>query len=88
LPVATSRPSSPAIRTSFSSLVNDTRATLAERYLTNERYTLTDVSELLGFLAPSAFSRWFRGRFGTTPTDWRNASRRPSLVAAPSDGAA
>jgi AraC-like DNA-binding protein len=72
---------------SFSSLVNDTRAGLAERYLTNERYTLTDVSELLGFMAPSAFSRWFRGRFQCTPTDWRNAGRRPSLVAAPSDGA-
>jgi AraC-like DNA-binding protein len=72
---------------SFSSLVDDDRAALAERYLANERYTLTDVSELLGFMAPSAFSRWFRGRFGTTPTDWRRAARRPSLVAAPADGA-
>src|SRR3954470_10622998 len=70
---------------SFSSLVNDIRAGLAERYLSNERYTLTDVSELLGFMAPSAFSRWFRGRFDATPTGWRNAARRPSLVAAPAD---
>ena len=60
---------------------------LAERYLANDRYSLTDVSELLGFAAPSAFSRWFRHRFGTTPTAWRSAARRPSLVAAPADGA-
>jgi AraC-like DNA-binding protein len=66
---------------SFSSLVSDTRAALAERYLTNERYTLTDVSELLGFMAPSAFSRWFRGRFGSSPTAWRSAARRPSAAA-------
>jgi AraC-like DNA-binding protein len=72
---------------SFSSLVDDIRAALAERYLANDRYSLTDVSQLLGFMAASAFSRWFRGRFGTTPTDWRRAARRPALVAAPADGA-
>jgi AraC-like DNA-binding protein len=65
---------------SFSSLVNDTRAELAERYLANERYTLTDVSELLGFLAPSAFSRWFRQRFGVSPTQWRVTSRQQAAV--------
>jgi AraC-like DNA-binding protein len=71
----------------FSSLVNDDRAELAERYLANERYTLTDVSELLGFQAPSAFSRWFRARFGVTPSHWRDTARRPSLAAASPDGA-
>ena len=71
---------------SFSSLVDDTRAELAERYLSNERYTLTEVSELLGFMAPSAFSRWFREHFRSTPTEWRKAGRRPSLVVAPGDG--
>jgi len=60
---------------SFSSLVDDTRAELAERYLSNERYTLTEVSELIGFMAPSAFSRWFRQRFEVTPTQWRDAGR-------------
>ena len=71
---------------SFSALVDDIRAALAERYLANDRYSLTDVSQLLGFMAPSAFSRWFRGRFHATPTAWRNAARRPSLVTAPADG--
>jgi AraC-like DNA-binding protein len=61
---------------SFSSIVNATRAAWAERYLANDRYTLTEVSELLGFTAPSAFSRWFHQRFGVTPTQWRAIARR------------
>jgi AraC-like DNA-binding protein len=61
---------------SFSSIVNATRAAWAERYLANDRYTLTEVSELLGFTAPSAFSRWFHQRFGVTPTQWRAMARR------------
>jgi AraC-like DNA-binding protein len=61
---------------SFSSIVHGTRQALAERYLAADRYSLTDVSELLGFTAPSAFSRWFRQRFGVSPTEWRAAARR------------
>src|SRR5687767_10885197 len=56
---------------SFSSIVHGTREALAERYLAADRNSLTDVSELLGFTAPSAFSRWFRQRFGVSPTEWR-----------------
>ena len=63
---------------SFSSIVHGTREALAERYLATERYSLTDVSELLGFTAPSAFSRWFRQRFGISPTEWRRTARRPA----------
>jgi AraC-like DNA-binding protein len=59
----------------YSSIVNDVRTRMAERYLTNDRLTLTDVSCRLGFAAPSAFSRWFRGRFSISPTEWREASR-------------
>ena len=55
----------------FSSIVDSTRAGLAERYLANDRYRLTKISELLGFSAPSAFTRWFRARFGESPTQWR-----------------
>ena len=43
-----------------------TRARLAERYLANDRYSMTDVAYLLGFAAPSAFSRWFHQQFGVT----------------------
>ena len=63
---------------SFSAIVHTTREALAERYLSNDRYSLTDVSELLGFTAPSAFSRWFRQRFGVSPSDWRASGRSPA----------
>jgi AraC-like DNA-binding protein len=61
----------------FSSIVDSTRGGLAERYLSHERYRLTEISELLGFAAPSAFSRWFRHRFGASPSQWR--TRRAEL---------
>ena len=64
-----------AERQSFSAIVNATRGALAERYLANDRYSLTDVSQLLGFAAPSTFSRWFRCRFGVTPSQWRDRAR-------------
>ncbi|WP_433292778.1 AraC family transcriptional regulator [Pseudonocardia sp. CA-142604] len=59
---------------SFADIVTSTRRGLAERYLAVGRYTVTDVSELLGFAAPSAFSRWFRTQFGVSPTAWREAA--------------
>ena len=57
----------------YSSIVDDSRAALARRWLANERLSLTDVAHQLGFSAPSAFSRWFRRRFGTSPTAWRRS---------------
>jgi AraC-like DNA-binding protein len=65
---------------SFSAIVHETREALAERYLSADRYSQTDVSELLGFTAPSAFSRWFRQRFGVSPTEWRATSQQPAAV--------
>jgi AraC-like DNA-binding protein len=62
----------------FSSIVHSTRARLAERYLANEQYSLTEVSRLLGFEAPSALSRWFRQQFGTSPREWRRTTRAGS----------
>jgi AraC-like DNA-binding protein len=64
--------------TSFSAIVHDIRENLAERYISADRYSLTEVSELLGFTAPSAFSRWFHQRFGVSPTQWRAAARQPA----------
>ena len=60
---------------SFSSILHATRATLAEHYLANDRYSMTDVALLLGFTAPSAFSRWFHQQFGMSPSAWRTTSR-------------
>lgn len=60
---------------SFSEVLHATRSRLAERYLANDRYSLTDISGMLGFTAPSAFSTWFRSRFGMTPRQWRARAR-------------
>ena len=60
---------------SFSSLLHSTRGGLAEHYLANDRYSMTDVSQLLGFTAPSAFTRWFHQQFGMSPSAWRARSR-------------
>jgi AraC-like DNA-binding protein len=58
----------------FTAIVDSARAGLAERYLGIERYSISDVSDRLGFAAPSAFSRWFRQRFGISPTAWREVT--------------
>jgi AraC-like DNA-binding protein len=55
----------------FTSLVESVRAELVTRYIGNRDRTLTTVSELLGFSALSAFSRWFRCRFGCSVLEWR-----------------
>ncbi|MBO8190490.1 AraC family transcriptional regulator [Streptomyces oryzae] len=60
----------------FSSLLNMTRTQLAEQLVANPRRSLTEISELLGFSAPSAFSRWFSERFGCSPREWRNRRAR------------
>lgn len=55
----------------FSSVLNTTRIQLAEQLVANPRRSFTEIAGLLGFSAPSAFSRWFRERFGCSPRDWR-----------------
>lgn len=59
----------------FSAVVHAVRARLAERYLSSDGASLTELSQRLGFAAPSAFSRWFRQQFGTSPSEWRAAAR-------------
>jgi AraC-like DNA-binding protein len=60
---------------SFAGIVEATRGALATRYLATDRHSLTDVAYLLGFAAHSAFSRWFRRRFGSSPSEWRAMAR-------------
>lgn len=52
--------------TTFSALVDDVRGELLSRYLKEDERTLAEVSTLLGFSDPTAFSRWHRSRFGVT----------------------
>jgi AraC-like DNA-binding protein len=55
---------------SVPTIVNTVRAELAEEYLANSKRKLYEVAELLGFSSAADFSRWFRGQFGRTPSDW------------------
>jgi AraC-like DNA-binding protein len=60
---------------SFSAVVQAERMRLAERNLPNGRFSMTEISQILGFAAPSAFSRWFSQHFGSSPSAWRSAAR-------------
>lgn len=57
----------------FTTLLDAVRAELAEQYLSNGRYSLSEISLLLGFAAPSGFSRWFRQQYGCSASEWRAA---------------
>jgi len=61
--------------TSFSDLVNQLRVELAQRYVELSDRPLTDVAALLGFSAPSGFSRWYSGQFGCSPSEARQKAR-------------
>jgi AraC-like DNA-binding protein len=56
-----------------SSLLDSVRSELAMRYIDNRDRSLTTTAELLGFSALSAFSRWFRAKFGCSVSEWRAA---------------
>jgi AraC-like DNA-binding protein len=58
----------------FTSLVETTRRDLAERLVRGQNRPLTEVAEMLGFSSHSNFTRWFRSRFGCSPTQWRRTA--------------
>ncbi|KAF7963419.1 AraC family transcriptional regulator [Cupriavidus sp. UYMU48A] len=61
---------------SFSSIVAGVRTELATRHVIESDRPLTEVATLLGFSAPSAFSRWYQAQFGCSPKESR-AARGP-----------
>jgi AraC-like DNA-binding protein len=58
---------------SFEEIGDDIRTTLAKSYLRDSGMSISEVSYLLGFSEPSAFSRAFRNWTGTSPQDFRRA---------------
>lgn len=60
----------------FSEIVDTVRSELLSRYLADGAKPLTEVSSLLGFSAPSAFSRWHRSRYGRAARDAIKTRRR------------
>ena len=62
----------------FSGIVDRVRRELAVRYLKDRNRSLAEVSSLLGFAAPSGFSRWYRRQFSGRASDTHaRAPRRP-----------
>jgi len=61
----------------FSDIVDDVRRELAVRYVTADKHRpLAEVSILLGFAAPSGFSRWYRRQFGESASEKRAPAQR------------
>lgn len=57
--------------TAFESIVEQVRREMAVSLLADPRRPLAQVSDLLGFSSPPAFSRWFRRAFGQSARDYR-----------------
>ncbi len=57
-------------------IINAVRSELAEDYLANSKRRLLEVADLLGFSSAGDFSRWFRSRYGATPSDWASNNRQ------------
>lgn len=61
--------------TTFSELTNSVRQELAKSYLADKRYTIDEITYLVGFSEPSSFRRAFkRWTGGVTASQYRSAS--------------
>lgn len=61
--------------TTFVALLNDTRRMLAREHLEAGRYSVSEVTFLLGFADVSAFSRAFKRWTGVSPSAYRQSPR-------------
>lgn len=61
--------------TTFSSLLDDIRLTLANQYLTQEWRSIGEICYLLGFTEPSNFTRWYRGKTKISPIKFRENNK-------------
>jgi AraC-like DNA-binding protein len=55
---------------SYREILEDTRRTLAQQFIRENRYSLSQIAYLLGFSDQANFSRAFKRWTGTTPTDF------------------
>ncbi|PTR30660.1 AraC-like DNA-binding protein [Rhodococcus sp. OK519] len=62
----------------FTSVLDTTRVELANRLVGGQRYSFTEISEMLAFSTPSSFSRWFHQQFGVSPRAWRKQTTTPT----------
>jgi AraC-like DNA-binding protein len=57
--------------TSFATLLDETRSALARGYLDEDRYSVSEITYLLGFAGVSAFSHAFKRWTGSSPSAYR-----------------
>jgi AraC-like DNA-binding protein len=69
--------------TTFSSIVEGVRTEMVGRYLEEPNRQLYSVAQMLGFSALSAFSRWFRGHYACSASQWRGAAAPTDLSSLP-----
>ncbi|MCY1522904.1 HTH-type transcriptional activator RhaR [compost metagenome] len=74
--------------TSFQKLLDQTRQSMATRYMRDSSVSLTQLSELLGYADLSAFSRAFSRWNGMSPQKWKQRHRQTQRVAIPGQGEA
>ncbi len=63
--------------TTFTALVDAMRRELLSAYLKDGARSLSEVSALIGFSEPSAFSRWHRHAFGAPARTRRSEAMKP-----------
>ena len=70
--------------TSFSMLLQTTRAELSDKYLQQAARPLADIAYMLGFSGASAYARWHQQTFGETGMQRRaGLKKRPRLATRP-----
>lgn len=58
-------------KTTYSRLLAKIRADVAEQYLRSSKIPFTELANTLGYSELSAFTRFFKSHFGTSPTQYR-----------------
>ena len=61
---------------SYSSILDAVRTDMVASFVEHGQRPLNEIACMLGFSGLSAFSRWFRNRFGRSASEWRAVSFR------------
>jgi AraC-like DNA-binding protein len=61
---------------SYEKILDSVRRELAARYLRDRGRSLAEVSSMLGFAAPSGFSRWYKRQFGASASTRRKGAAK------------
>lgn len=61
---------------SFNGILDTVRTNVVTHVLQDPKANFASAADMLGFSSTSAFSRWFLGRFGCRPSEWRREADR------------